>query len=75
MISVPSSATSENPSLDINMPTSSNVSTVTTVSQIVGGKKKGVWGLIEGSELARSIQKDEEKKVSILYSASYRQYS
>ena len=75
VISVPSSTTSENPPLDINTPTSSNVSTVTTVSHIVGGKKKGVWGLIEESELARSIQKDEEKKVSILYSASYRQYS
>lgn len=36
-----------------------------TESQIVSGKgqKKGVWGLIEESELARSIRKDEEKKV------------
>jgi len=31
---------------------------------MVGGKKRGVWGLIEESELAKSIQKDEAKKVS-----------
>ncbi|KAF9444503.1 RNI-like protein [Macrolepiota fuliginosa MF-IS2] len=36
-----------------------------TASQIVSGRgqKKGVWGLIEDSELARSIRKDEEKKI------------
>jgi len=64
LIPVPSSTTSENPSVDINAPASSNVPAAMTVSHIMGGKKRGVWGLIEESELAKSIQKDEEKKVS-----------
>ncbi len=41
-----------------------------TASQILHrkGQKKGVWGLIEESELARSIRKDEEKKVRFIHS-------
>jgi len=64
VIPVPLSTTSENPSVDVNAPTSSHVPAATAVSHMVGGKKRGVWGLIEESELAKSFQKDEAKKVS-----------
>lgn len=30
------------------------------------GLGKGVWGMIEESELAKSIRKDEEKKVRVV---------
>ncbi|KAF5354240.1 hypothetical protein D9756_006991 [Leucocoprinus leucothites] len=62
--SAPSSTTSENPpSVNINTPTSEDAPTITTAAQIMRGKKRGVWGLIEDSALARSIRKDEEKKM------------
>lgn len=55
---VPSSATSETAPVSV------------TASQILSRKsqKKGVWGLIEESELARSIRKDEEKKARFVNS-------
>ena len=34
------------------------------------GLRKGVWGMIEESELARSIRKGEEKKVCFILSVS-----
>lgn len=56
---------------------SSAVSETTPMSaamKIVGGggggggrQKKGVWGLIEDSELAKSIRKDEQKKVRFCF--------
>lgn len=63
VIPVPSS---ENSSGDGRASASSNVPAVMAVSHthVGGGKKRGVWGLIEESELAKSIQKDEVKKVS-----------
>jgi len=57
---------SENSSGDSRAPVSNNVPAVMAASHthVGGGKKRGVWGLIEESELAKSIQKDEAKKVS-----------
>ena len=34
------------------------------------GLGKGVWGMIEESELAKSIRKDEEKKVRVFDSVN-----
>lgn len=44
---------------------SSAVSETAPASQIASGRgqKKGLWGLIEDSELAKSIRKDEKEKV------------
>jgi hypothetical protein len=46
---------------------SSAVSETAPAPQIVSGRgqKKGVWGLIEDSELAKSIRKDEQEKVRL----------
>lgn len=61
-ISTPTSAVSETAPAPVG-----------TASQIVSGRgqKKGVWGLIEESELAKSIRKDEEKKVRFLLCFSF----
>ena len=60
---IPVPLLSENSSVDSRAPASSSVPAVMAVTHVGGGKKRGVWGLIEESELAKSIQKDEAKKV------------
>lgn len=39
------------------------------------GLGKGVWGMIEESELAKSIRKGEEKKVCLSFSTFYHAYT
>jgi hypothetical protein len=38
------------------------------------GLRKGVWGMIEESELAKSIRKGEEKRVCIQMSIVYKSF-
>jgi hypothetical protein len=64
VMSAPSSAVLEKqPSAVVTTPTLGEEPSSTATAQIVGGKKRGLWGLLEESELAKSIRKDEEKKV------------